>query len=852
MSTQNGNGDIHREIALKALDSGLSPGLPTEDGLKKPDGQWKRYQKTPATREEVIAWYRRGRTGNAIFTGYGNVEALEWDAKGEMFAPFLEAAAALGIGDLVERIRDGYEEESPSGGIHLLYRCETISGNTKLAERPAPTEKDPNARQTLIETRGVGGFLVIAPSNGKVHPSGRAYKLRRGSLDSIVTITPDEREALWSLARSFDEIPEDPATQAGLNPQTARPSATSHGQGVSPGDDFEARARLADIIEPFGWKRVHVSGGVEYWRRPGKDEGWSATWGKTKGFRVFTSSTSLEAKSHTLFYVYCRLRHHGDWKSCVKDLVQQGYGTWVDDQGQEHQNPPPKRAKQSQQSPPPAPPNGDGHQQGEAEPPINPTDTGNARRLAKLFGDRIRYCHAWRAWFVWDGKRWRRDDTGEIFRLAKKTVQAIGTEASQIEDDAKWKALLKWALQSEGKKQIEYMVFLAQSEPGIAVRTDAWDADDWALNVQNGTVDLKTGKLRPHRKEDLITRLAPIEFDPDAKAPRWEQFEREIFAEDASIAHYMRRAIGAALTGDDSIQELVIAFGDGSNGKNKYFDTIHRMLGDYAAQAEPNLLLQAGQERHPTGVADLFGKRYVVTSETDDGKELAEALFKRLTGDGIIKARRMREDFFEFKRTFKVFLATNHKPEVKGRDYATWRRIRLVPFNVTFVKEGQPTSPPNVLQEDPALGAALFKEAPGILTLMVEACLEWQRNGIKPPAAVISATDEYKAETDHLAEFISDECKSYLDHDVLKTQAKTEANSIFARYLKWAHDSNYKPIAKRVFGSRLEKLGYTLHKGSSKCWRLGIKLKDRTVKTPGDPRPGASGQGSNPHNGPTY
>ena len=365
------NGNIFLDTALKVLDSGLSPGIPTEDGLKKPDGKWKRYQTTPATREEVIAWYRRGRTGNAIFTGYGNIEALEWDAKGELFEPFLEAAVALGIGDLVERIRSGYEEESPSGGIHWLYRCEEVAGNTKLAERPAPTEKDPNARQTLIETRGVGGFLVIAPSNGNVHPSGRPYKLRRGGIDSIATITPDEREALWLLAKSFDEIPAEPEPE----PEPARPSAGSRREGIRPGTDFEvrARAKLPDIIEPFGWKKVYVRGGVEYWRRPGKEEGWSATWGKTKGFRVFTSSTSLEAKSNSLFYVYCMLVHRGNWTDCVKDLVQQGFGTFIDGQGQEHQNPPPERAVNSRQSvPPTASKNGvSGTGRNGTPPPVN-------------------------------------------------------------------------------------------------------------------------------------------------------------------------------------------------------------------------------------------------------------------------------------------------------------------------------------------------------------------------------------------------------------------------------------------------------------------------------------------------
>ena len=348
---QNGSdsaaSSIHLETALKALDLGLSPGLPTEDGLKKPDGKsWKQYQTTPATKKEVIAWYRSGRTGNGLFTGYGDLECFEFDDLG-IYERFKEASAELGLDDLVERIEAGYSESSPGGGIHWLYRCEKIDGNTKLAERLAPTEEARHKREPLIETRGSGGFIVTAPSNGKVHPSGGAYELLCGGLDTIVTITPDERGSLFSLARSFDEIPVE------LEPpfrMTEVAGARAHAaneigfpdQGISPGDDFNARAQLAHIIEPLGWVRAYVNGGVEYWRRPGKDRGWSATWGKTKGFRVFTTSTPLEAKSHSLLNVYCVYRHSGDWRACVKDLVEQGYGTWIDENGQQQTNPHPK------------------------------------------------------------------------------------------------------------------------------------------------------------------------------------------------------------------------------------------------------------------------------------------------------------------------------------------------------------------------------------------------------------------------------------------------------------------------------------------------------------------------------
>jgi hypothetical protein len=241
-----------------------------------------------------------------------------------------------------------------------------------LTERPDPA--DPHKRKPLIETRGIGGFVVTAPSNGKVHPSGKPYVLLRGGLETITTITPEERETIWSLARSFDEVPVEESMEPGSKVQ---PRGSD--DGVRVGDDFNARAQLADIVEPFGWTKVHTSGGVEYWRRPGKDHGWSASYGFTKGFRVFTSSTSLRTESYSLFALYCHLHHNGDWAACVKDLAAQGYGTWVDSAGEEHQKPRPKG-----QQP------GGGQQAGSARPAASDDSrvheaADDPHRLARLY-----------------------------------------------------------------------------------------------------------------------------------------------------------------------------------------------------------------------------------------------------------------------------------------------------------------------------------------------------------------------------------------------------------------------------------------------------------------------------------
>jgi hypothetical protein len=326
------------EVGLALVRNGLSTAPPTEDGQKMPFVPWKQYQDTPPTEQQVRAWYKAGRTGVGAVTGVGGLESFEFDCR-ETYQRFLLAAEAVGLGDLVTFIREGYEEDTPGGGVHWLYICNEVRGNTKLAERPHPT--DPIKRKTLIETRGQGGYVILAPSNGKVHPSGGAYRLRLGGVDDIVTLTSSERDALWDLARTFNEVEEKPAAPWSDVP-VQDPGGDQPKAGKAPGADFDERATWAEILEPHGWKHVHTSGETLYWRRPGKDTGWSATTGHCKGFKVFSTSTSFTTTgTYTKFGTYTHLNHGGDYQKAVRALAQAGYGTWIDNDGTERPNPPP-------------------------------------------------------------------------------------------------------------------------------------------------------------------------------------------------------------------------------------------------------------------------------------------------------------------------------------------------------------------------------------------------------------------------------------------------------------------------------------------------------------------------------
>jgi hypothetical protein len=340
------------ETAIKAVDLGLSVVSPRQDGTRAPvadieDGvdekgktkyTWKPYQTAPATREHVQGWYRGGhRTGVGLACGVKNLECLDFDDEA-IYQEFKRAAAELGLDDLVKWIESGYLERSPSGGVHWFYYCNAVRGNTKLACRPKPGGKV----DTLIETRGQGGYIIIAPTNGKVHPSGGTYELLAGGLETIRPIGVTERDALWELARSFDEMPPKPAQQHSFKIPVP-PGCT---EGKRPGDDFADRTSWEEILEAHGWTKVFTRGDVTYWRRPGKDRGWSATTGYCKGLKVFSSSTKFSTQgTYTKFGAYAVLKHEGDFKAAAQALAQAGYGTWIDEQGQEHPNPAPKRSK---------------------------------------------------------------------------------------------------------------------------------------------------------------------------------------------------------------------------------------------------------------------------------------------------------------------------------------------------------------------------------------------------------------------------------------------------------------------------------------------------------------------------
>lgn len=313
------------EVARTYYKAGLAVIPPRDDGSKAPIAEWKQYQEERPEPETVMAWYRNGREGIGCITGAvsGNLELFEFDDYA-VYLAFCEAGMATGLDGLIDRISTAYSEATPNGGVHWYYRCATIQGNTKLAQRPKTPEEMKHPKdfiKVLIETRGEGGFSVMAPSYGATHNTGYPYKVLKGKVEDIPTITEAERELLWGLARTFNQIAPKEFTPR------ERPSPSIDGD--RPGDLFAQSVSWRDILEPHGWTPVFQRDRTTHWRRPGKDIGTSATTGHTDAdtLMVFSSSTEFETapESYSKFAAYAVLNHEGDYQAASKALWQKGY-----------------------------------------------------------------------------------------------------------------------------------------------------------------------------------------------------------------------------------------------------------------------------------------------------------------------------------------------------------------------------------------------------------------------------------------------------------------------------------------------------------------------------------------------
>ena len=429
-------------------------------------------------------------------------------------------------------------------------------------------------------------------------------------------------------------------------------------------------------------------------------------------------------------------------------------------------------------------------------------DIGNAHHFATKYENDLRYCAAWKKWLIWDGCRWRLDDEGRPLKLAKELVHTMFGDAMELRGGEVFKHVCETAQLS----RLNAMVTLAATE--LPIRLNELDQDVWLLNCKNGTLDLKTGELKPHDRTQGITKLCPTAFDINAEAPVWNKFLRDVFIDD-DLIQFVQRLFGYFLTGDVSEQRLPLFYGTGANGKSTLLNAFMETVGsDFAMQCMPDFLMEKKHEGHPTEKAALFGKRLVSCTETEASRKLAESTVKMLTGGERIMARRMKEDFWEFDPTHKIVLSTNHRPIIEGTDHGIWRRLLLVPFLQRFDGERQDKQLPDKLKVERA----------GILAWAVRGCLEWQRIGLDPPASVTGATADYRSSEDIFGRFMADCC-------VVGKPFGLRFSDLYARFSMWANDTGDSLPNKKAVGIWLDDNGFGKYSANGRCYR-GLMIRE--------------------------
>lgn len=439
-----------------------------------------------------------------------------------------------------------------------------------------------------------------------------------------------------------------------------------------------------------------------------------------------------------------------------------------------------------------------------AELGVIDTDMANARRLVSRSGGIIRHTPE-AGWICWDDRRWCVDEVGRIQALAKDAVLSIFDE---IKDSRFQQELFRWARKSQSVTRINAMIELAKSEPGIPARLTDFDADPMLLNVANGTLDLRTGKLRDHKQDDHITRITSIPWDEKADFDLWDKFLWRVLGQNRELYDYVQRAVGYTLTGRSDEQCLFFLYGTGANGKSVFEETLAALLGEYGTATRTETIMQRGSGGIPNDIAALRGARYVSINETADGQRINEPLVKDMTGGDTMSARFMRQEFFTFRPCFKLWIRGNHKPVITGTDYGIWRRIHLIPFIVTIPESDR----------DSTLLGRLREELPGILRWAVEGCLAWQRDGLKPPLVVTSATAQYRREMDVLGAFLEDRC-------TLRQNGQVTAKSLYRAYREWCDSAGEHPVNQRRFGIALQERGISKEHTRGGTLYHGIELE---------------------------
>ena len=417
------------------------------------------------------------------------------------------------------------------------------------------------------------------------------------------------------------------------------------------------------------------------------------------------------------------------------------------------------------------------------------SDVAMSDALVRRYSGELRFCKALGGWHQWTGTHWAADEQEH----ATECIKAMAREIAGTAADALDPGLMKDAKRIGSGTGAQSILTFARSAPGVVFAAKDANADPWLVNVQNGTIDLRTRQLRPHAKADLITRCCPVEYDSNATAPMFEKFLQEVQPRE-DVRAYLGRLFGYAANGVVREHALGVLWGCGANGKSVLADVVTHVLGDYAKPGPSSLIVHDGKHTpHPTDVASCVGSRLVVVHETKRGASFDASKVKLLTGGDKLTARYMRQDFFAFQPSHTLIMLSNYKPEADANDAALWRRVQLVPFEVVIPPEKQDRELADKIKAH---------EAPGVLRWIVEGALQWREQGLNPPQVILEQTAAYRAAEDVIGGFIQECC-------VVNKAAKVKAGDVYGAFKDWCASNGERVIRGNDFFAELQGRGFT-------------------------------------------
>lgn len=807
------------------------------DGTKSPMVSWKQYQESMADPSTVKNWFeeRWPNCGVAVICGQvsGNLEMLELEgrANDEHTIRRIEAACIEnGIGDLWQVLTtDGYTEMTPSGGLHLLYRVigQSVPGNEKIASRPAHDNelnveerqrKEANPDHTIIrvlaETRGEGGYVIVAPTGGHCHPSGFGWTTLTGTPGEFIVISWEQRKRLHEAVRSVLHVP---VTQDLIPVKTVTVAIERDPNApLTPVEDFNARASWNDAwFTEQGWRVHHQDGNEIFWTRPGKDwaDGHSASTGVRDGGQdclyVWSTSTGLPIEVPlTKFMVYAHYKFNNDRSAAAQFLRRTGWGTPV--------HPPLKELSdtdlQLKEGTPPTdlPPHSLEHLAYDFTGGVVLTDIGYANRINESYIDRLRYNAMAKTWHVWHAGSgcWESDWHMFVINAVKKETDNTYNHLRRIQKQnpiaaGELKPLVKQAQSAMNNNRVKAITEMLQSTPNMTIHPNEFDMNLDLLNLQNGTLNLNTFELKPHDPTDLITMTFNAAYDPDAECPNFVKYLNDVFP-DEEVREYIQRAVGYSLLGKPRERALFILHGPSGTGKSVFTEVMTELFGTYGTSA-PSSTFKLKTHDSSFDVHDLRGKRLVSASELPQKLEMNEELVKRLTGGDRIKSRGLYERFIEWDARCVIWIATNHLPNLTGDDDAMWRRVRTIPM-WSIIKDQK--------EEIGGYSTILIQEANGLLNWALEGLTKYREKGLAEPSVIINDIAAYRNESDSVMSWLT----TMLDEGTycITPENRTSATVAHTDYETFCHENGTKPFGPRRFIKRME----TAHKGM-KVQRLG-------------------------------